>query len=409
MNDRHTLSFNQLIKSSHIINILLSIVALIVLSVFSLLTIHELNSMNEIRHIIESDFSGIEQKLTSYADSLAIKKELQFHLNHHAQESYLVISLIVFSMGFFCIMGFYTYRHFRKFKNIHFNKALLEELLYYDQLNEREKTLPHIPPSIKKLQLDRDSFISECHGALQKNQFVLYYQPIINVMTGKIADVEALIRWQHPTYGVLSPDVFLPLCENSEFIIPLGQWILKKAFDQIKQWQTLGFSTLRMSINLSTRQLIDPELPHLIQDIISQHAMSPHAIKLEITESLMMKDMSHSIQILNSLRNIGIQLSLDDFGTGYATLNYLKQLPIHNIKIDKAFIHDMTYNTTSFEIVESVIRLAKNLGLTITAEGIENISQFQLLKKMKCDFVQGYLYSKPIPHDEFTQLLHQNG
>ncbi len=395
------MNFNKLIKSSRYINILLFVSTLVVACALFWLSIFEFSSIKEIRHIVSTDL-----KETHFQLEKSLYTEIKSHLTHHIIISYIVLFSILIVVIFLVLTSFLTFVYFRRLKNINSNKQLLEELLYYDQLSEtHHASADNLPIAIRKFQLNRDTFISELQKGLTENQFVLYYQPIISIHSEKIVDVEALIRWQHPTHGLLPPDVFLPLCENSGFIIPLGEWIFDQACQQMGKWHEMGFSKLRISINLSTRQLNDDKLIPLIKTMLTTHNISPQYIKLEITEQSVMRDINSSINILKLMRQMGLQLSLDDFGTGYSSLHYLKKMPISNLKIDKSFINDVTSNITSLGIVESVINLGKSLGLTITAEGVENKNQLHLLKNMQCDLVQGYLYSKPVPADEFTQLL----
>ena len=176
-------------------------------------------------------------------------------------------------------------------RGIKAHEQQLEELLYYNQVSEIHENIPvkeNLPTSIMEIQLDRDAFISELKRGLENNQFILYYQPIVNVLTGKIIDVEALIRWQHPIHGLLVPNSFLPLCENTGFIIPLGEWVLKTACKQIKEWQEMGFPQLRISVNLSSLQLNDPQLLPMITNSLSTYNLSPDSLKLEITENALM-------------------------------------------------------------------------------------------------------------------------
>lgn len=404
--------FNALATSYRRINTLLCIAIFTTLCTFCWIILHELNTVKVIHHIVTSDFNEIELQVEKYADAInniqPLRTELQNHLSNHVKKSYIVVAMIIISLTLLLCAFTLTWIYFRKLKSTQLTKKMREEFLYYDQLIETHSNpINNLPTDIKDLQLNRDLFITELQKALVENQFILYYQPIINVNTRKIVDIEALVRWQHPVHGLLSPDAFIPLCENSDFIITLGKWVLQTACSQIKKWHSMGFSKLCISVNLSPRQLNDDNLYHLIKDFLAQNEIPPSCLKLEITESSFLKNTDSCLNILKSLRNMGLQLSLDDFGTRYSTLDYIKRLPINSIKIDKMFITDITSNITSLGIVKSVINLAKSLGLTITAEGVENKHQLHMLEKMQCDLVQGYLYSKPIPAAEFTKLLYQ--
>jgi len=408
-------AFDNLIKTSRLNNLILNISAFVALCAFSWLGIHEFNSVNEMRHILNSDLKGIELQIESVSgavnNSQPLQAEIQSHLSNNIQASHIVYAVILIAVIFLGLAWLFTFIHFRRLKNIKINEQRLEELLYYDQVSEIHANSPlkeQLPPAIREMQLNRNIFIAELQRALTDNQFILHYQPIINANNGKVVDIEALIRWQHPDHGLLSPALFLPLCEQNEFIIPLGEWVIRTACKQIKKWHDMGYAKLCISINLSARQLTNPDLLSFITNITTLNQLSPGCIKLEITENSIMKDENICVTQLKSLRQLGLQLSLDDFGTGYSSLNYLKQFPINNLKIDKSFIHDITTNITSLAIVESVITLGKSLGLTITAEGVENNTQLYMLKKMQCDLIQGYLYSKPVAAEELTRLLHDS-
>lgn len=262
-----------------------------------------------------------------------------------------------------------------------------------------------ITPAIINSQQTRHMFTTELQSALENEQFILYYQPIINADNDQITNIEVLLRWQHPDHGLLSPDLFLSLCENTGLIVPLGSWVLRSACEQLKKWHAMGYPKLNLSVNISPRQLNYPGFLELITEVLHINDISSSCLQLEITENIILQNVESNIKLLKILSDLGIQLSLDDFGTGYSSLNYLKQFPFNILKIDKTFVADMTTNITSFAIVESIIALGKSLGLTLIAEGVESENQLYMLKKMRCDKVQGYLYSKPISVEEFTQLL----
>ncbi len=253
------------------------------------------------------------------------------------------------------------------------------------------------------------SLISEVdlHIALEKNQFVVYYQPIVDTNTRKIVGAEALIRWQHPIHGLLFPDKFISLCEETGLIVPIGEWVLRTVCHQLKHWSDLGYTSLSLAVNFSARQFNHESLLDTVKEILLTTEINPACLKLEITESMIMRDIKKNIALLNRLRELGLQLSLDDFGTGYSSLNYLRQFPFNILKIDKSFIQEITTNQNSKEIVITIISLAKHLSLTIVAEGVETEEQFSLLKTLNCDLIQGYLFSKPIPEQAFSDLLNK--
>lgn len=248
---------------------------------------------------------------------------------------------------------------------------------------------------------------ADLHKALIKNEFILHYQPIFDPTVNKIKSVEALLRWQHPTLGLIYPGKFLSLCETTGLIVPIGEWILRQVCYQIKKWYEMGFNTLCVAVNLSTRQFNHPGLLDIIIELLEETKIPPSALELEITESLIMQNVETNIPLLKSLRALGVQLALDDFGTGYSSLSYLKNFPFNILKVDKSFIDDVTSAEGSAAIVNAIIEMGKKLGLTIIAEGVENQEQLNFLKLHKCDLIQGYYYSKPIPEAELTQLLYK--
>ncbi|AFZ37747.1 response regulator receiver modulated diguanylate cyclase/phosphodiesterase with PAS/PAC sensor(s) [Stanieria cyanosphaera PCC 7437] len=243
------------------------------------------------------------------------------------------------------------------------------------------------------------------HSALKQEELLLFYQPIVNVMTGKIVKMEALLRWQNPQLGFVSPQIFIPLAEENGTIVPIGEWVLQTACAQNKLWQEMGLLAIKISVNLSVRQFQQPNLVTTIINILEQTQLSPFYLELEITESVTMRDVELAKTILTELNKIEITLSMDDFGTGYSSLGYLKQFPFHTLKIDRSFIKDLTTSSQDLAIVNAIIALGKGLNLTVVAEGVETEEIKNLLKNIGCEYIQGYLFSKPLPAAEATKLL----
>lgn len=241
--------------------------------------------------------------------------------------------------------------------------------------------------------------------ALERNEFSIYYQPQIDLQSGKIVGLEALVRWTHPTMGAVPPGKFIPIAEETGLIMSIGEWVLRTACSQNKKWQDAGYPLLCVAVNLSARQFQQQDLVEMIQGIMQEYHLEPQWLELEITESLAMKDLEHTIKILHKLRDLGIKIALDDFGTGYSSLNYLKQLPIHTLKIDKSFVNDITEGSNEKAIAKSLIALAHSMNLIVTAEGIETNEQRIFLQNQSCDKAQGYLFSRPLPADEIEKLL----
>lgn len=257
--------------------------------------------------------------------------------------------------------------------------------------------------------LDRDSlqYLSlknELRAAIDNDQLVLCYQPVIDLQSGRITGVEALARWRHPTRGMLYPDDFIPLAERTGLIRPLTLWVMKTAAQHGQAWSRLGIE-LRIAVNLSVHNLHDTELPQTIDTILGSGRAQPLPLRLEITETAIMPGPSHALDVLNRLSARGVRISIDDFGTGYSSLAYLKQLPVDEIKIDKSFVTGMVHDSDDAVIVRSTIDLAHNIGLRVVAEGVEDQATFDLLAGMHCDAVQGYYVSRPIEAGELLEWL----
>lgn len=240
--------------------------------------------------------------------------------------------------------------------------------------------------------------------AIEREEFKVHYQPKIDTDSRRVIGMEALIRWQHPELGLISPAEFIPLAEETGLILPIGEWILQTACNQGKAWQDRGFS-LNLSINLSARQFRQQNLSETINHILNETGFNPECLELEVTESSLMKNPEYAVTVLSELKAVGVKFSIDDFGTGYSSLAYLKSLPIDIIKIDKSFIGDITTNDDAATLVLAIITLAHNLRLKVVAEGVETEEQLKILHLINCDAWQGYLFSKPIPAEEFEKLL----
>ncbi|MCU6434046.1 EAL domain-containing protein [Undibacterium sp. Jales W-56] len=260
-------------------------------------------------------------------------------------------------------------------------------------------------PEIDKTSQQSLSLLSELRTALEQENFRLYVQPKVALDSGKVIAVEALIRWIHPERGFIYPDQFIPFAEQTGFIRQLTRWVLNEAARVCSSWIADGHQ-LKMSVNLSTRDLMDQDLPNKFADILERHHITPAAFCLEITESAIMDDPVRAQNTLERLHAMGTDLSIDDFGTGYSSLAYLKSLPVDELKIDKSFVLKMEQDIDDTKIVKSTIDLGHNMGLRVVAEGVENKEVMSLLKEMGCDQAQGYYISKPMPSDQFLTWLH---
>ncbi|WP_129595837.1 putative bifunctional diguanylate cyclase/phosphodiesterase [Anaerophilus nitritogenes] len=244
---------------------------------------------------------------------------------------------------------------------------------------------------LEKLEMEND-----LRHAIEKEEFIVYYQPKIGIRSCKIEGTEALIRWKHPTKGMISPNTFIPLAEETRLIIPIGDFVLRTACNQIRKWQENGKPSMYVSVNISVIQIQQDDFVKKVVNIVKETGIDPSCLELEITENTIMQNFEYTNEILQELRSLGIHISLDDFGKGYSSLNYLKQLEIDVLKIDKSFIDDITQSNNQQAIVKSVIEMAQSMNMRVIAEGVEMWEQFHFLKKLGCDEVQGYLFSKPL-------------
>ncbi|MTK13121.1 MAG: EAL domain-containing protein [Clostridiaceae bacterium] len=252
---------------------------------------------------------------------------------------------------------------------------------------------------LKKSQIEKG-----LRNAIIKNEFQLYYQPQIDCKTRKIKGMEALLRWKSNDFGFVSPAEFIPIAEETSLILPIGRWVLKTACKQAKQWLDFGYNLGAIAVNVSIVQLQHPGFINIIKNALIDSNLPPKLLEIEITESVLMQCLDYNITILNELKRLGINISLDDFGTGYSSLNYLRILPINNLKIDKSFIDSIHLNSGDKEIADGIIQLAHKMNLNVIAEGVEWENQFQILQSLNCEMVQGYLFSRPIPADHIENL-----
>ncbi|MFC6297508.1 EAL domain-containing protein [Pseudomonas sp. CCM 7893] len=255
----------------------------------------------------------------------------------------------------------------------------------------------------RRRELEKD-----LRDALSREQFHLVYQPQISYRENRVVGVEALLRWQHPEHGLVPPDLFIPLAEQNGTIIPIGEWVLDQACRQLREWHDMGFSDLRMAVNLSTVQLHHAELPRVVNNLLQIYRLPPRSLELEVTETGLMEDISTAAQHLLSLRRSGALIAIDDFGTGYSSLSYLKSLPLDKIKIDKSFVQDLLDDDDDATIVRAIIQLGKSLGMQVIAEGVETAEQEAYVISEGCHEGQGYHYSKPLPARELAAYLKQS-
>jgi diguanylate cyclase (GGDEF)-like protein len=241
--------------------------------------------------------------------------------------------------------------------------------------------------------------------ALEREEFLLHYQPQINIKTGKIVGMEALLRWQHPEMGLVSPKIFMPVAEESGLIVPIGEWVLRTACTQNRAWQEQGLLPICIGVNLSARQFHQPNLAEMIARVLQETGLDPQYLDLEVTETTAVQDVEFTKSVLQEMHRIGVNISMDDFGTGYSSLSHLKQFPLNTLKIDQSFVQDVTANTRDAHIVTAVITMARGLNLSVIAEGVETLAQLDFLQTNDCEHAQGYLFSRPVVVSEAAKLL----
>ena len=259
--------------------------------------------------------------------------------------------------------------------------------------------------AIESLQLENDLRL-----AIQNQEFILHYQPIIRMHDQRLAGFEALIRWNHPEHGIIYPDQFIPKAEEIGLINQIGGWVLNEGCRQMREWQrTLsGFGEIILNINISGGQFLQPGFADLVAGIIRKHHLDPGILKFELTESVLMKDSKAAIKILRAMKDIGIKLAIDDFGTGYSSFSYLQQFPIDDLKIGKSFIQQLEVDAESYEIVKTIVDLAKRLGIDVVAEGVETEGHLNKVKSLNFDMVQGFLFAKPADKDSVIKFLNRS-
>jgi EAL domain-containing protein (putative c-di-GMP-specific phosphodiesterase class I) len=243
--------------------------------------------------------------------------------------------------------------------------------------------------------------------ALERKEFQLHFQPKACLATGRITGVEALLRWHCPGLGMVPPDRFIPVLEDTGLILPVGAWVLRTACAQLGTWDALGLPLLRMAVNVSARQFRDPRLAALVRDTLREHEIDPQRLEIEMTESLLMEDTSTTRTMFESFENMGVRLAIDDFGTGHSSLSYLKRFNIDTLKIDKSFVQALPGNPEDLAISTAVIAMARSMNLSVVAEGVETAEQAQTLRDLKCDEIQGYLLSRPLPGSDLARWLEE--
>jgi predicted signal transduction protein with EAL and GGDEF domain len=260
-------------------------------------------------------------------------------------------------------------------------------------------------PEMNVRAVERQSLESNLRHALEQQQFVLHYQPKINLETGAIVGAEALIRWRHPQRGLITPSHFIPVAEESGFIVPISHWVLREGCRQARAWQDAGLPPMRIAINASAVELRAKDFVATVRTILAETGLEPSYLELEFTEKFLMHDSKATATVLKQLKEMGVHLALDDFGTGYSSLSYLKRFPIGTLKIDQSFVRDLTTDTDDASIVRAVISMGESLHMLVVAEGVETREQLDFLREHACPEAQGFYFSHPVAAPEFSQLM----
>ncbi|MEH2125572.1 EAL domain-containing response regulator [Nostoc sp.] len=285
--------------------------------------------------------------------------------------------------------------------------AIMKRLEKYATLKRylsRQAVTNNLSPKMQLLEIS-------LHRAIKQHnfqEFEIYYQPIVDIASGKIVGAESLLRWQSPELGMIYPTEFIPLAESTGLIVPIGKWVLKRVCQQIKSWRDAGINSLIVAVNLSVIEFNQPDFIHNLVNFISVNNLEPHDLEIELTESMIMQDVNSAIATMSKLQSLGVKIAIDDFGTGYSSLIYLKNLPINTLKIDRYFIHNVANDLQKSAIAKALIQMAHNLNLDVVAEGVETEAELGFLRQHNCNSMQGFLFSRPLPAAEFENFLFTN-
>ncbi|MBF0368137.1 MAG: bifunctional diguanylate cyclase/phosphodiesterase [Magnetococcales bacterium] len=344
-------------------------------------------------------FAGILSGLGSIAEIVDRVQEIRDHLS----ESFLIRDNpldVAFSIG----VSVYPSDHREGGRLVHF-----ADLAMFRAKADSRDGYRFYEGGMDEEARERHKLLGDLRRALEEEQFRVHYQPQMDLATGQLSGMEALVRWQHPERGMISPGRFIPLAEESGLIVPLGWWVLKTACRHNKSWQRQGLKPLRVAVNLSSVQFGEADLVKGVGRILEESGLDPDYLELEITESVAMHDANTTIATLKALHSLGLRLSIDDFGTGYSSLAYLKRFPVDKVKIDQSFVRDLGEDSESGAICNAVVQLGHAIRLKVIAEGVEEAPQLELLRGMGCDQIQGYHYSRPLAEEAFEAFLAKHG
>jgi len=279
------------------------------------------------------------------------------------------------------------------------------EMAMYQAKQRGRKTYEFFSGEMNAHALERLTLENQLRRAVERNEFVLYYQPKVSIDSGRITGAEALVRWKHPELGIVSPAKFIPIAEETGLIVEIGQWVLRSACAQVQAWAKLGLPPMSVAVNVSGAQFKQRKVWHAVRGALAHSALPPEQLVLELTESVLMENATDNIEMLNELKEMGLKLAVDDFGTGYSSLTYLKRFPLDQLKVDRSFVSGLPEERDSLAIVGAIIALARELNLKVVAEGVETKEQLHFLRSRACDEYQGYLCSRPAPPEAFAILV----
>jgi EAL domain-containing protein (putative c-di-GMP-specific phosphodiesterase class I) len=279
------------------------------------------------------------------------------------------------------------------------------DLAMYHAKEEGKNNFQFYDGRLETLSLERLTLETRLRRAIERNELSLHYQAKLDLASNAIAGVEALLRWNSAELGSVSPAKFIPVAEETGLILAIGKWVLRTACAQSMSWQGAGLPPVRVSVNLSPRQLNDPELVAAVRDVLADTGLKPDLLELEVTESSVMHNVERALEVLCALKDMGVQLAIDDFGTGYSSLAQLKRFPIDTLKVDRSFIRELPADVEDKAIAEAIIAMGRTLNLTVVAEGVETREQQDFLRERACDQMQGFFFSKPVAAADFAELL----
>jgi diguanylate cyclase (GGDEF)-like protein len=279
------------------------------------------------------------------------------------------------------------------------------DMAMYQAKAHGRNTYQFFTASMQRQTIERQQLEQDLRLSIERDELEVYYQPVVLSDTGKVSSLEALLRWNHPKKGLITPDVFIPIAEDSGLIGGIGRWVMRQACNQLSEWRQFGYEELKIAVNLSSRQRKLGFDADFMQEILKESGLPAEAVTLEITESLLMRDTEETVGWLGEIKRLGVSLSVDDFGTGYSSLSYLKRFPVDVLKIDRSFVSDLPGDPESVSLVNTIIAMAKSLKLGLVAEGVENQEQVDFLVAAECDLLQGFHFGRPMPAEALTRWL----